>query len=408
MFFFSYDRLQSYHHFYCGKICINEDIIDEVNLVIKHFFIENNITVLDLNRVIAEIGIKDAYDTRNEHRWGIIYTSRVMYSLAEEIFRLYECNLGKTKKCVVLDCDGVLWKGILSEDGFQRIKIDRYHKEFQKFIQELFYHGIIVAICSKNDETDVLKVFQENKAMILKKNQIACWQVNWENKSENLKKIASDLNIGLDSIVFVDDSVFEINLVNTTLPQVKTILFDKTLIITQLSEYFNLSAHINLDNILCRQETYLTNVKRRVLQQNTDSFEEYLKSLDTQLEFISYEELNLDRISELSQRTNQCSNGKRYTVNELIAEKDKGAIVLGVRVTDKFSDLGISGAICIKRNCIELFCLSCRALGRNIENEILDYVVEYYSPKSYYFVSTGKNIWLEKNFQKKILIKKEV
>lgn len=129
-----------------------------------------------------------------------------------------------------------------------------------------------------------------------------------------------------------------------------------------------------MDNILCRQETYLTNVKRRVLQQNTDSFEEYLKSLDTQLEFISYEELNLDRISELSQRTNQCSNGKRYTVNELIAEKDKGAIVLGVRVTDKFSDLGISGAICIKQNCIELFCLSCRALGRNIENEILDYV----------------------------------
>lgn len=130
------------------------------------------------------------------------HLTKMQIPFAEEIFRLYECNLGKTKKCVVLDCDGVLWKGILSEDGFQRIKIDRYHKEFQKFIQELFYHGIIVAICSKNDETDVLKVFQENKAMILKKNQIACWQVNWENKSENLKKIASDLNIGLDSIYF--------------------------------------------------------------------------------------------------------------------------------------------------------------------------------------------------------------
>ncbi len=197
----------------------------------------------------------------------------------------------------------------------KELKLIGIIKSFKKFIQELFYHGIIVAICSKNDETDVLKVFQENKAMILKKNQIACWQVNWENKSENLKKIASDLNIGLDSIVFVDDSVFEINLVNTTLPQVKKLFYlIKTLIITQLSEYFNLSAHINLDNILCRQETYLTNVKRRVLQQNTDFFEEYLKSLDTQLEFISYEELNLDRISELSQRTNQCSNGKRYTV----------------------------------------------------------------------------------------------
>ena len=146
-----------------------------------------------------------------------------MEAAVKEIQKQYFIEQGITKKCLVLDCDNVLWGGILSEDGIENIKLGgsgfgRTYQDFQRFVLSLYYHGVILAVCSKNDLPDVMNMFHEHSEMILKEEHIACFQVNWENKPDNIRRIAETLNIGLDSMVFLDDSPVEIEAVKSILP----------------------------------------------------------------------------------------------------------------------------------------------------------------------------------------------
>ena len=305
---------------------------------------------------------------------------------------------------LVIDCDNVLWGGVLLENGIDGIVLGdnglgaQYHA-LQRFIISLYYHGIILAICSKNDEADVLKVFREHSGMLLREEHISCFKCNWDDKPKNIEEIASYLNISLSSIVFIDDSVFEINAVKCILPEVHTILYDKKTIFQNLS-CFNVRNNVDINVVKQRTETYKSNVQRELLKNSAITFDMYLKSLETKIDIHLTQSNELSRISELTQRTNKCTNGKRYTFDELKRiENCHGYEIYTVCVSDRFSNFGIVGAVILHDETIDLFSLSCRILGRKIEDHVLNFFVSNKNVCRIEWINTTNN----KSLAKKLL-----
>ena len=388
-----------------GSSPVFQGLVDRINLFLFDLIPKDSF--IDLKRMIASIGIRNAYDVKGKYRWNAPYSKVLIEAAVKEIHKQYLVERGITKKCLVLDCDNVLWGGILSEDGIESLKLSgnglgRLYQDFQRFALSLYYHGVILAVCSKNDLPDVLTVFHEHSEMILKEEHIACFQVNWGDKPGNIKRIAETLNIGLDSMVFVDDSPVEIEAVKALLPEVTTVLFHRDMDYSQFF-CFNLKSDVKLDDIEKRNETYRTNAKRSDLKEQSGSYDEYVKALGVKTEIHRIIPMEYSRVSELTQRTNKCTNGRRFTVQEIKDSTENGGIdFYSVHVSDRFSDLGLVGAFAIKDNELSLFSLSCRALGREIENTMLEYLLSNWKIERVFFHSTGKNADLKNLLKEKI------
>lgn len=385
-----------YYPYTChlGYSLINECFIDRINITLNKS-IEENDTYVDLKRIIAKLGIERSFDNKSKYRWNTPYSRDLLQAVASEVHKQHLICNGITKKCVVLDCDNVLWGGILSEDGIEGIQLGsgglgRPYQDFGRFILNMYYHGVIIAICSKNDKSDVLQVFREHDEMILREEHIACFCVNWDNKADNIKAIAETLNIGLDSIVFIDDSDFEVQAVKTLLPEVTAIKYERDNVYKQLS-CFNLKSNIDIEKVRRRNLTYQTNELRRNLKSESSSFDEYLNALEMKVDIHEALPVELSRIAELTQRTNKCTNGRRYTAQQIKAMIENGYELYSVFLSDKFSDLGLIGAIGIDGNTLDLFSLSCRALGRNAEEIMIGFIREKNIEKSYYNLTAQNN-----------------
>lgn len=382
------------YSYYLGYHFINNGLIDRVNITLNEI-IEENDAYVDLKYIIAKFGIEQAFDNKSKYRWNTPYSKELLQEVANEVHKQYMIYNGLTKKCVVLDCDNVLWGGILSEDGIEGIHLGsiglgREYQDFQRFLLNLYYHGVILAVCSKNDEVDVLQVFKDHSGMILKEEHIACFMVNWNSKADNIKRISEKLNIGLDSMVFIDDSEFEIKLIEEALPEVTTILYNRDTVYDNLS-CINLKNNIDIEKVKQRNQTYQTNAQREELKKQSASYDEYLVKLETKVNIHVALPSELPRISELTQRTNKCTNGIRYTVDELkqiLMNQDY--MLYSVSVSDRFSNLGIVGAVGIYCDKLDLFSLSCRALGRHIEEQMLE-IVKAHNVNDCIVKSTGKN-----------------
>lgn len=374
---------------------VYHDLADKLNLLLRDA-LGNQVSFVDLKHLIAEIGISNAYDSKGKYRWNAPYSKTLVEAAVREIHKQYLIQKGITKKCLILDCDNVLWGGILSEDGIENLKLGgsglgRVYQDFQRFVLSLYYHGVILAVCSKNDLPDVLRMFNEHSEMILREEHIACFQVNWEDKPSNIKKIVEKLNIGLNSMVFVDDSPIEIEAVKAMLPEVTPILFKRDIEYEQFS-CFNLKSNVSIADIEKRNETYRTNGFRAELKAKYIDYIDYIKALNVKVDIHEAMPIEYSRISELTQRTNKCTNGKRYTVAEIKERVAYNGVKLySVSVSDRFSDLGLVGAIEIERDAITLFSLSCRALGREIERKMLDYIKERHQINSIEYHFTSKN-----------------
>ena len=391
----------SFEDYYCsqfyttGYTYFYDGLADKINVQIYEL-LYNRVVFLDLKHIIAEVGIHNAYDMKGRYRWNAPYSKTLVEAAVKEIHKQYLIEKGITKKCLVLDCDNVLWGGILSEDGIENLKLSgsglgRVYQDFQRFVLSLYYHGVILAVCSKNDLSDILTMFREHSEMILKEKQIACFQVNWEDKPSNIKIIADKLNIGLDSMVFVDDSFVEIEAVKALLPEVNAILFKRDMEYKQFS-CFNLQNNISVADIEKRNETYRTNGIREELKAKYTNYTDYIKALGIRLDIHEAVPIEYSRISELTQRTNKCTNGKRYTVAEIQERVASDALKLySVYISDRFSDLGLVGVIEIERDTLTLFSLSCRALGREVERKMIEFILDKYQIKKIEFESTGKN-----------------
>lgn len=296
------------------------------------------------------------------------------------------------KKCLVLDMDNTLWGGVLGEDGIDGIQIGGDYPGnvflyFQKALLELNKSGVLLAICSKNNEVDVLDAWEKNPYMVLRKEHFAAWRINWKDKVANIQELAKELNLGLDSFVFVDDSPEERALVRRLLPEVAVPEFPiepynlPTFFQELVAEFFRVYTITSEDKL--RNEQYRANVLREQAQRGFGDFTDYLRSLDIRLTIEPANDFNIPRIAQLTQKTNQFNlTSRRYTDADVRAFMQDGWKIWCLSVADKYGDDGITGCIMIapeppegERCMIDTFLLSCRVLGKGIENAFFNTVL---------------------------------
>ncbi len=344
-----------------------------------------NIKVADFSDFVSRYKKTDLID------WKYYFTSQLAFSakLAADFKGWFEDVRNqltlKRKKCIVLDLDNTLWGGILGEDGIEGIKIGgdypgKAFLYFQKSLVELSKSGVILAVCSKNNEGDVKECWAKNPYNILNEKYISAYRINWNNKADNIKEIADELNIGLDSLVFIDDSPVERELVRQTLPAVTVPEFPEQpynlpIFMEKLTnKYFKVYSLTEEDRN--KTEEYKANARRATEQQKFADMDSFIRSLGIRLKIQSANTMNISRIAQMTQKTNQFNlTTRRYTESDLNTMLSDGAKIWCLSVSDKFGDSGITGCIIVKNSEIDEFLLSCRILGKGIENVFITQIL---------------------------------
>jgi len=341
----------------------------------------SNLKILDFSEFTSQYPASDLLD------WRFYFISQMGLNprLFSPFMAWWQKKLDvialKRKKCLVLDLDNTLWGGVLGEDGIDGIKIGgdypgKAFLYFQEALLELSKSGVILTICSKNNEADVMEAFEKNPFMILKKDNFAAWRINWQDKASNVQELAAELNIGLDSFVFVDDNPSERELIKQMLPSVEVPdfpaqpyelpMFFKSLV----DKYFKVYSVTSED--IKKTEQYKANAARANAQKSFADFDEFLKSLDIHLVIEQANEFNIPRIAQMTQKTNQFNlTTHRYTDADIRTFLAEGSKVFCISVSDKFGDSGITGCAVIRNEEIDTFLLSCRILGKGIEQAFL-------------------------------------
>lgn len=344
-----------------------------------------NVFIVDYMSLFASVGMTEAFDERNwTHRKSPL-GRRIIVPVGREYAKFIRALRGKARKCVVVDCDNTLWGGIIGEDGMQGIRIGEghpglAHSDLQRELLNLYDRGVLVALCSKNNEADVFEVIRSHPRMLLKETHIAAHRVNWEDKASNLRAIARELNIGLDALVFVDDSPFECALVREQLPEVAVVELkaDGGDFASQLTRHGYFDSLVASSEDKQRTAHFKAEAGRRELQSSAGSLEEFLERLEMVAEIGDANDEVIPRVAQLTQKTNQFNlTTRRYTESDIRAMVESDAAdVVYVRLRDKVADLGIIGVAIMKSAGgvaeIDSLLMSCRALGRGVEAVILD------------------------------------
>ncbi len=349
-----------------------------------------NAHLLDFSKCLAQTGHDNAFDPQRARTISVLYRPALFREIALESFKYIRNFTGNTKKCLVLDCDGTLWGGTVGEDGIDNLLIGQEgsnspYLAIQRTALDLHDNGVLLALCSKNDEPAVWQVFDQRPDMILRKSHFAAHRINWDDKPANLRALAQQLNIALDSIVFVDDSVFETSMVEKLVPQITCLTLDKAAlldfrgILSRLG-WFASPATTKDDRL--RAQSYQDDGQRGILRGASATLEEYLRSLSMQVAIVANSDIDIDRAAQLCRRTNQFNlTLHRHGADEIagfVAADDTDVFMLSVR--DKVGDLGSIGlAILHHRHdqaFIDTFLLSCRAFGRGLEDILLTCCVD--------------------------------
>ena len=364
--------------------------IELYNNQLKQLELENpSLKIIDINNFYSNYSKIDLIDWRFYYVSQMPWNPKLRKTFQEWFAKQIKVLEFKRKKCLVLDLDNTLWGGIIGEDGIDGIKIGGEYPGnsflfFQQSLLELSKNGIILTVCSKNNESDVFEVWEKHPNIILTKDHFVNIKINWNNKADNIKQIANELNLGLDSFVFVDDNPTERELVKQLLPSVSVPefpdfpylfpIFTKKLI----EDYFT-AYKLSKEDVFKTQQ-YKQNALRTKLQVSFTNFDEYLKSLNIEIKIETLNNLNIARLAQLTQKTNQFNlTTFRYTETDLISIKEDNGLIFGMRVEDRFGDYGLTGLIIIKlieNNAeIDTFLLSCRILGKDIEMFFLERVL---------------------------------
>ena len=348
------------------------------------------IFIYDFNEFVRKFGDNNIFDYKQFFSGDIKISTEYIPKFVSEFMGYVYAVTGITKKCIVLDLDNTLWGGIIGEDGFDNIKlgdnpVGRSFVEFQKRLLALNQRGIILAINSKNNFDDAIEVIKKHPNMILREDNFACVKINWDNKVTNLHKIAEELNIGLDSMVFFDDEPINQEYVRESLPGVLVMDLPKdssqyAQIITEMKEFDILKI---TEEDTKRSDMYLGQKKRKELENKVGDFNEFLKQMNIEVIVQKANSFSIPRISQLTLKTNQFNlTTKRYQeeeVSKFSSSDDK--IVECVQVNDKFGDNGITGTYIIEKKndeewIIDTFLLSCRIMGRGVEEIMMNQIIE--------------------------------
>ncbi|HEX4052476.1 MAG TPA: HAD-IIIC family phosphatase [Steroidobacteraceae bacterium] len=379
--------------------------------------------ICDVESVASYVGRGTWFDDR---LWDIGKTFCNLEHLPKVCQALIDIVLagqGRAIKCVIVDLDDTLWGGIVGDAGPMGIEIGRhgpgepFHR-FQQYLLTLKSRGILLAVCSKNNIDNVLAAFEQNPEMVLRRPDFSAFVANWNNKAENIRAIQEQLNIGFDSLVFLDDNPFERNLIRRLLPEVVVPELP-----TDPAEYVRCICELNLFECTAvskedeqRSELYLQEMKRQELRQSYTDITDYLRSLDMRITVERFSSPKLARIAQLFQRSNQFNlTTQRHSESDCarMMEDSAACIPLCASLVDAYGDYGLISIVVawIERDALLLsdWLMSCRVLGRGVEQYLMNRVVEIAKDnglqviKGEYRATTKnalvKNFWSDFGFQ---------
>jgi len=375
---------------------------DEKNRLLESFLEISDVNIINIFKLIQEYGIKNLINEKNLYLFQTPFTKEGFKLLAKEIDEKIKLFFTKRKKVIVLDADNTLWGGIVGEDGVEGIKCDEnypgiLYKKFQKQLKQLSLSGIVLSMVSKNNFEDVKEVF-DKKNMPLKWDDFLVKKINWTPKSENIQEIAKEINVGLDSLLFIDDNEFEIEEVKRV--GVEAILVNENNILEILNRVDLKAINLTKED-LEKVHQYKAEQKRGEILKEVKSIDDFIKSLNIKINYWINNKNQLKRITQLINKTNQFNlTTKRYSESEIekMMQNDK---VFSFQVEDKFGDMGIVSVVIVKNNEIDTFLMSCRVLGRKIEDKIMKIVLDNVSlPLKARYIKTKKNSQVENFYEK--------
>ncbi len=380
---------------------------------------QKNLYLVDICRVAAQCGESIFKDDKFYYIAKIPFSQKALVSIAGEIVSVIKAVSGKIIKCIVTDLDNTLWGGVIGDDGLEGIQIGELgdghaFTEMQRWLKELRKRGILLAVCSKNNEDTAKIPFERHPEMELKLDDFVMFVANWEDKATNIRKIQETLNIGMDSIVFLDDNPRERDVVRTLIPEVivPELPKDPALYLSYLRKcnLFETAVYSSEDNE--RTEQYQAEAERRSILNKSQSYEDYLKEMDMVAEAKPFDEFHYPRIAQLSQRSNQFNlRTVRYTEDEIrkLAE-DKEYLTLYFTLKDKLGSSGLISIVVLKRLdkdnvFIENWLMSCRVLKRTMEEFIINKILYVAEMNGFQKVigeykKTAKNAMVEKIYEK--------
>ena len=343
--------------------------------------------ILDIDSIFAIHGLEKCFDNRNYYLSRCRFSSLGIETLSKSLKKILNRIASNNKKVLLLDCDNTLWGGVIAEDGIGKIKIGEEGEglafyEFQKVIKKLKNQGILIALLSKNIKADVLEVFNKHDFMVLNKKDICSFKINWQDKSQNIKELSKEIDLNMDSFVFWDDNPIEREKIKIQCKDVDVIEpdIDVSNWAKQLLEYDGFSK-FNITK---------TDIERTIQYKNRQEFIsnkanykneiDYLKSIKIKPKLLKIKDGNLDRTVQMCQKTNQFNlSSKRYNHSQ-IKELNKNHICFLVELSDVYGNHGIVSFVCLKniekKIFIDSFLMSCRVLGRYLENWILHEIIK--------------------------------
>jgi FkbH-like protein len=343
----------------------------------------------DILYLSAQVGLANWFTPSYWYNFHMALSPTATIAFAHNVAGILKSVYGRSKKCLVLDLDNTVWGGVIGDDGVQNLILGRDHAmgeaflDFQHYVQNLQRRGVILAICSKNDEANAKEGFTHPDS-ILKLEDFSVFKANWDPKPGNIRQIAAELNIGLDSIVFVDDNPAERALVSDQLPEVAVPEVGSD--VSRFAEVLEQERYFEVDKLVQddvnRAAFYNSNAQRNTFQSGFQDYGEFLASLEMTAEIAPFTPVYQDRITQLINKTNQFNlTTRRYTIAEVESmSQDRGFITLWGRLVDRFGDNGLVsvliGRVLDRSVEIDIWLMSCRVLNREMELAMFDALVE--------------------------------
>jgi len=365
-------------------------IVAKVNESLRAESEAEGVDLLAVDRFAAAEGMEFWYGADFWHRSKHEVHPKATAIYGDHVARLIAAGRGKSAKCLVLDLDNTLWGGVIGDDGLNGIVLGQGNGngedflDFQRYALGLSQRGVILAVCSKNDEKNALEPFEQHPEMVLKRGDISCFVANWTDKAANLRHIAKSLNIGLDALVFADDNPVERALIRQELPMVAVpeMPEDPAGYVATVAAAGYFEGLKITDEDRARGQLYQANAERERLKDTVTDMGSYLESLRMHLIAQPFDSVGLTRVTQLINKTNQFNlTTQRHTEAEVTAlMRNPKVVTLQVRLLDRFGDNGIIAILVARASGaeaeIETWLMSCRVLGRNVEEACLNVLVE--------------------------------
>lgn len=353
---------------------------------------KNNIYVFDILEIITDIGRNNFYSSKMWYMGSMPYSKAGVEAIVNEISLAMDAAFESRKKAAVLDLDNTLWGGVIGEDGIDGIVLSQHHeggrfRDFQKCLVEMKKRGVVFAVNSKNNQEDALAAFS-HPSMVLKQDDFVCLKINWNDKVSNMKEIQEELNLTESSFIFIDDNPLERNMVSGQCPEVFVPEFPKdTAELPKFAEdlykkYFRI-LHLT-DEDAQKTKMYQEEAKRTAIKGKALDLDEYIRMLEIRADIHIMRDEEIGRVCQLCSKTNQFNlTTKRYDLKELKELASDNAVdIFTVSAADKFGDNGLISVVITRKSgsnvVIDTFLMSCRVMGRKLEQIILSVLIENY------------------------------